>query len=211
MKKDLSNFREEYRLMALNEADMPADPLLLFNKWLEEAISGGVPEPNAMTLATVDSDCKPSARVVLLKEVSGGGFVFYTNYLSDKGRELEQNPNASLVFLWLETQRQVRINGRVVKVSAADSDAYFAIRPRNSQAGAVASPQSAVIQGREGVEARFEEVLKQDRAIDRPPHWGGYRLIPEVIEFWQGRESRLHDRLRYTEGPDGWMLERLAP
>ena len=197
--------------MALNEADVPADPLLLFHEWLEEAISGGVPEPNAMTLATVDSDCKPSARVVLLKEVSGGGFVFYTNYLSDKGKELAHNPNASLVFLWLETQRQVRINGRVEKVSAADSDAYFAIRPRSSQAGAVASPQSTVIPGREELEARFEEVLSQDGEIDRPPRWGGYRLMPEVIEFWQGRESRLHDRLRYRKLAKGWKLERLAP
>ncbi len=197
--------------MALNEADVPADPLLLFNKWLEEAIGGGVPEPNAMTLATVGRDGKPAARVVLLKEVSGGGFVFYTNYLSDKGRELEQNPNASLVFLWLEMQRQVRISGRVVKVNAEESDAYFAIRPRSSQAGAVASPQSTVIEGRDELEARFEEVLSQDGSIDRPPHWGGYRLMPDNVEFWQGRESRLHDRLRYGKLADGWKLERLAP
>ena len=211
MNKDLSHFREEYRLMALNEADVPADPLLLFNQWLEAAIGGSVPEPNAMTLATVGSDGKPAARVVLLKEVSGGGFVFYTNYLSDKGRELEQNPNASLVFLWLEMQRQVRISGRVEKVSVEESDAYFAIRPRNSQAGAMASAQSTVIEGRDELEARFEAVLKQDGRIDRPPHWGGYRLMPELLEFWQGRESRLHDRLRYRKLADGWKLERLAP
>jgi pyridoxamine 5'-phosphate oxidase len=211
MKKDLSDFRKEYRLMALNEADLPAAPLLLFNKWLEQAISGGLPEPNAMTLATVDSDCKPSARVVLLKEVSGGGFVFYTNYLSDKGRELAHNPNASLVFLWLEMQRQVRISGRVEKVSAEESDAYFGVRPRNSQAGAVASMQSTVIQGREELEARFEEVYNQEGDIRRPLHWGGYRLMPELIEFWQGRESRLHDRLRYRKLAEGWKLERLAP
>lgn len=211
MNKDLSHFREEYRLMALSEANVPSDPLLLFNRWLEEAIGGGVAEPNAMTLATVDGEGKPAARVVLLKEVSGGGFVFYTNYLSDKGRELAQNPNASLVFLWLEMQRQVRISGRVEKVSAEESDAYFAVRPRSSQAGAVASAQSTVIEGREELEARFEAVLKKDGHIDRPPHWGGYRLMPELLEFWQGRESRLHDRLRYRKLADGWKLERLAP
>lgn len=197
--------------MALSEANVPSDPLLLFNRWLEEAIGGGVAEPNAMTLATVDGEGKPAARVVLLKEVSGGGFVFYTNYLSDKGRELAQNPNASLVFLWLEMQRQVRISGRVEKVSAEESDAYFAVRPRSSQAGAVASAQSTVIEGREELEARFEAVLKKDGHIDRPPHWGGYRLMPELLEFWQGRESRLHDRLRYRKLADGWKLERLAP
>ncbi len=209
--KDLSSFRKEYVLSALNESDVPSDPLILFGDWLDEAIGRSLPEPNAMTLATACASGEPSARVVLLKEVSDGGFVFYTNYESAKGRELAANPRASLVFLWLELQRQVRINGRTEKVDEAVSDAYFAVRPRSSQAGAVVSAQSSTITGREVLEKQFEEVINTQGKIKRPPHWGGYRLMPDSIEFWQGRESRLHDRLLYTKQGSDWRIVRLAP
>lgn len=209
--KNLSSFRKEYVRSVLNESDVPADPLTLFNQWLDEAIAQQQPEPNAMTLATVKPGGRPAARVVLLKEVSEGGFVFYTNYESAKGQELEVNPHASLVFLWLGLQRQVRVNGWVKKVSPETSDAYFAVRPRNSQIGALVSPQSIVICGREELEQRFEEISRQASPVGRPPYWGGYRLIPDSIEFWQGRESRLHDRLLYTKQDEQWHMVRLAP
>ncbi len=209
--KDLSSFRKEYVLSALNESDVPSDPLILFGEWLDEAIRWSLPEPNAMTLATVGASGKPSARVVLLKEVSDGGFVFYTNYKSAKGRELAANPHASLVFLWLELQRQVRINGKVKKVDEAVSDAYFSVRPRNSKAGAVVSAQSSIIPGREVLEKQFKEVINTQEEIKRPAHWGGYRLMPDSIEFWQGRQSRLHDRLLYTMNNNTWRIVRLAP
>ncbi len=210
-KKDLSSFRKEYVRAALHESAVPADPLTLFSLWLDEAIAQQQPEPNAMTLATVNSDGRPAARVVLLKEVSDGGFVFYTNYESAKGRELEVNPYASLVFLWLGLQRQVRVSGRVKKVSPETSDAYFAVRPRSSQIGALVSPQSRIIEGRVELEKQFEKISRQQSEIRRPKNWGGYRLIPESIEFWQGRESRLHDRLMYAKQDDRWQLFRLAP
>lgn len=210
-KKDLSAFRKEYILSALKEEDVPQDPLVLFSQWLDTAIERGLPEPNAMTLATANADGHPAARVVLLKEVSEGGFVFYTNYESAKGRELAANPHAALVFLWLELQRQVRINGRVDKVSPEASDAYFAIRPRNSQIGALVSPQSRIITGREMLEKQFDELSRQSGEISRPASWGGYRLVPKSIEFWQGRENRLHDRLLYTRHGDNWKINRLAP
>lgn len=210
-KKDLSAFRKEYVLSALKEGDVPLDPLVLFSQWLDTAIERGLPEPNAMTLATANADGHPAARVVLLKEVSEGGFVFYTNYESAKGRELAANPHAALVFLWLELQRQVRINGRVDKVSPEASDAYFAIRPRNSQIGALVSPQSRIITGREMLEKQFDELSRQSGEISRPASWGGYRLVPKSIEFWQGRENRLHDRLLYTRHGDNWKINRLAP
>lgn len=209
--KDLSAFRKEYILSALNESDVPPDPLILFGEWLDEAIEQSLPEPNAMTLATVDVSGKPSARVVLLKEVSDGGFVFFTNYNSAKGIELAANPYATLVFLWLELQRQVRVSGKVEKVAQAVSDAYFAIRPRNSQAGAVVSAQSQIISGRGDLEKQFEKVIRQPGTIKRPSYWGGYRLMPGSLEFWQGRESRLHDRLLYTLKDNSWHIQRLAP
>ncbi len=211
IRKDLSDFRENYRMAALNESDVPRDPLLLFNDWLDQAIAAGLPEPNAMTLATIDLDAMPSARVVLLKEVSKSGFVFYTNYDSDKGIELSKNPNASLVFLWLELQRQVRVVGKVSKVDPETSDAYFAVRPRGSQIGAWVSPQSRPIPNREVLEREYEAMLKDDKPLKRPPHWGGYRLIPDRVEFWQGRESRLHDRLLFVKHKGGWKIHRLAP
>ena len=209
--KDLSNFRENYSLTALNEKDVPAEPLTLFNEWLDQAIAAGLPEPNAMTLATIDLEGFPAARVVLLKEISNSGFVFYTNYDSDKGIELSKNPNASLVFLWLEMQRQVRVVGQVSKVHPKTSDAYFALRPRGSQIGAWVSPQSRPIPNREVLEREYEAMLKQEKPLKRPPHWGGYRLMPERIEFWQGRENRLHDRILYVDFDGDWKISRLAP
>ena len=209
--KDLSNFRENYSLSALNESDVPAEPLNLFNEWLDQAIAAGLPEPNAMTLATIDLDGFPAARVVLLKEISNSGFVFYTNYDSDKGIELSKNPNASLVFLWLEMQRQVRVVGQVSKVHPKTSDAYFALRPRGSQIGAWISPQSRPIPNREVLEKEYEAMLEKDQPLKRPPHWGGYRLMPERVEFWQGRENRLHDRILYVDFDDNWKIFRLAP
>ncbi len=209
--KDLSNFRENYSLSALNESDVPAEPLNLFNEWLDQAIAAGLPEPNAMTLATIDLDGFPAARVVLLKEISNSGFVFYTNYDSDKGIELSKNPNASLVFLWLEMQRQVRVVGQVSKVHPKTSDAYFALRPRGSQIGAWISPQSRPIPNREVLEKEYEAMLEKDQPLKRPPHWGGYRLMPKRVEFWQGRENRLHDRILYVDFDGDWKISRLAP
>lgn len=209
--KDLSAFRESYSLSALSEDNVPADPIPLFNNWLEQAIAARLPEPNAMTLATIDLNGMPAARVVLLKEVSKSGFVFYTNYDSDKGVELSKNPNASLVFLWLEMQRQVRVVGKVSKVHPKTSDAYFALRPRGSQIGAWVSPQSRPIPNREVLEREYEAILKDDSPLKRPPHWGGYRLMPERVEFWQGRENRLHDRILYVKDDSEWKIFRLAP
>lgn len=213
MDKDLRSFREEYKLGSLDEGSLPADPLLLFSHWLDEAIEGGLPEPNAMTLATVRPDGRPAARVVLLKELDGGCFVFYTNYHSAKGQELLHRPDAALVFLWLGHQRQVRVNGRVEKMDAAISDAYFALRPPESQAGALVSAQSQVIAGREMLEKAYRGLLaiKDNIPFRRPEHWGGYALKPDTMEFWQGRESRLHDRILYTLDVGGWKISRLAP
>ncbi len=211
--KDLSFLRQEYAAFSLDEASAPGDPIHLFHQWLDQAIGAGLSEPNAMTLATVTPDSKAAARVVLLKEVERGGFVFYTNYLSAKGRQLAANPHASLVFLWLELHRQVRVSGKTVKVDAAASDQYFSLRPANSRLGAAASPQSQPVGSRRELEERFEELRSRFPRGDlpRPPNWGGYRLLPAEIEFWQGRESRLHDRLLYTREGESWQISRLAP
>ncbi len=198
---------------ALDESSVPDDPLLLFDQWLEDAITAGLPEPNAMTLATVSREGKASARVLLLKEVRNGQFVFYTNYQSRKGEELKANPGASLVFLWLSLQRQVRVTGIVSKIPESESDAYFAVRPKNSQIGAVISPQSKPVKNRKEIEDAFYKVFEETKQqeIKRPKHWGGYQLHPETIEFWQGRESRLHDRILYSCKGDKWTIQRLAP
>ena len=213
MKTSIADLRKSYERAALNESDSLADPRLQFEHWLNQAIEAEIPEPNAMTLATVSSDLRPSTRVVLIKGVDARGIVWYTNYNSRKGQELAGNPFAALQFHWVELERVVRIEGQVEKVSADESDAYFHSRPLDSRIGAWASPQSEPISGREVLVAAAAKYGAQFLLNPpRPPHWGGYRLVPERWEFWQGRKSRLHDRLRYTPAADGtWYRERLAP
>ncbi len=198
----------------LDEHNIDPNPVALFRHWFDEAIASGSKLPDAMTLATATKDGKPSARMVLLKQVNDAGFVFYTNYNSSKAEELKENPRASLVFYWSQLDRQVRVDGTVGRVSWQESDKYFSTRPRESQLGAVASPQSEVIESREVLDQRyadFEEMYRH-REVQRPSHWGGYRLKPERIEFWQSRPGRLHDRILYERQADGsWTIRRLAP
>ena len=209
----LADLRKNYSLGSLDIADADPNPFRQFDVWFKQAIDAQLPEPNTMTLATVDSRGRPSARIVLIKAVDERGFVFFTNYESRKGLELAQNPHASLLFYWIELERQVRIEGAVVKTSDAESDQYFASRPVGSRIGAWASEQSKVIESRAALEAREREFSAQyGDNPPRPPHWGGYRLIPDAIEFWQGRPSRLHDRLLYTRsGNADWTIARLSP
>ena len=198
----------------LDERDVDANPIRQFQIWFDEAVGRGLPLAEAMTLCTATTDGRPSARMVLLKGVAESGFVFYTNYRSRKARELDANPFAALVFYWEPLERQVRVEGRVTRISADESDKYFQTRPRESQFGAIASPQSEVIESREVLEQEFQELEEKysDRTIERPAHWGGYRLVPERIEFWKGRPGRLHDRLLYELQADGsWNRSRLAP
>nr|WP_277879942.1 pyridoxamine 5'-phosphate oxidase [Leptolyngbya sp. FACHB-36] len=213
MSTSIADLRLNYTLAQLNEADVNADPIQQFHVWFEQAVAAQLPEPNAMTLATATKAGIPSARIVLLKGVDEQGFAFYTNYESRKGAELAENPQAVLVFLWTLLQRQVRIEGRVEKVPDEETEAYFHSRPLTSQLGAWASDQSRVIPNREVLEQRFGSLKAQyqDQDVPRPPHWGGYRVIPHQIEFWQGRPSRLHDRLRYRLEGDRWRIDRLAP
>lgn len=198
----------------LDERNVDHNPIRLFQRWFDAAIASGSRLPDAMTLATASKDGMPSARMVLLKEVDDDGFVFYTNYNSQKARELDENPRAALVMYWVQLDRQVRVEGSVDRVSAAESDEYFSTRPRESQIGALASPQSEVIESREVLEERFRDLdqLYREREVDRPAHWGGYRLKPERIEFWQNRTGRLHDRIVYDRQSDeSWTIKRLAP
>ena len=211
--KSLSALRKDYSRAELDEAHAAANPLQQFERWLQQAVDAQVPEPNAMTVATVGDDGRPSTRVVLIKQFDARGIVWYTNYRSRKGRELDVHPYAALQFHWVELERVVRIEGRVEKVSAEESDAYFASRPLTSRIGAWASPQSEPIDGRAVLLKRAAEFgLRYGISPPRPPHWGGYRLIPDAWEFWQGRPSRLHDRLAYALQTDGrWKRQRLAP
>ena len=214
MEKTVADLRKDYTLQGLSETDIDPNPFIQFRKWFDQACSAKLPEPNAMTLATATPDGKPSARMVLLKDFDARGFVFFTNYNSQKGQELAENPQAALVFWWAELERQVRISGHVEKVSENESDKYFYSRPFNSRLGAWVSNQSEIIPSREILEQSMEELQKkyQNQDVKRPPHWGGLRVIPMEIEFWQGRPSRLHDRLRYTcTDNNTWKIERLSP
>lgn len=213
MTKDLWRLREDYVGAPLDPADCDPDPIAAFRAWFATAAAAGLPDVNAMTLATVDERGRPAARIVLLKEVDDRGFVFFTNYDSRKGRDLLAHPFAALVLFWEPLHRQVRIEGSVERVSAEESDAYFASRPRGSQLGAIASPQSQPIATRGLLEERVAALSMTlgDAPPPRPPHWGGYRVIPDMIELWQGQSSRLHDRVCYRRSADAWTRERLAP
>lgn len=214
MPSTIADIRKDYQLQSLQENDVETHPMRQFDKWWQDAIRSEIDEVNAMTLATASADGLPSARIMLLKGYDEQGFVFFTNYQSFKGKQLQENPRACLVFFWKELERQVRITGLIEKVSDEDSDAYFNSRPEGSRIGAWVSPQSQVIKNRTFLDERQQELINRFAAepVTRPPHWGGYRVKPITIEFWQGRSSRLHDRIQYTLREDGqWTIERLAP
>jgi pyridoxamine 5'-phosphate oxidase len=210
----IADLRRVYTLQGLQEADMKADPIAQFRLWFDQVLAAELIEPNAMTLSTAEPSGIPSARIVLLKGVDEHGFVFFTNYLSTKGRQLAENPRAALVFFWPELERQVRVAGDVSKTSRAESEAYFRSRPRENQIGAHVSRQGEVIESRVELEQRREELERfyEGKEVPLPENWGGFRLVPLSLEFWQGRPSRLHDRLRYVrQGKSGWKMERLCP
>lgn len=215
MAVDLTRLRTDYARAGLSEVDVDPSPTKQIDRWIDEAVAADHPEPNAMTLATVAADGTPSARVVLLRGHDARGLVFYTNYDSDKGRELAANARASVSFFWVLLERQLRVTGSAAKIPRAESEAYFASRPRDSQLGAWASAQSATIAGRDELEAKLAEVRARfdpAKEVPCPPNWGGYRLRPERVELWQGRPSRLHDRIVYVrEGDDAWTIRRLSP
>jgi pyridoxamine 5'-phosphate oxidase len=214
MNKHIAAIRKDYQMQHLLETDVADNPFEQFNRWWDDAIKSELEEVNAMTLATASATGMPSARIVLLKSASADGFVFFTNYNSQKGKELEENPFACMVFFWKELERQIRITGTIEKVSAAESDEYFNSRPVGSRIGAWASPQSSIIPSRETIETNIAQYEREfaGAEITRPPHWGGYIVKPRVIEFWQGRPNRLHDRIQYTKQLDeSWKFDRLAP
>jgi pyridoxamine 5'-phosphate oxidase len=210
---NIAEIRKDYKLRSLLEEDVDEDAIKQFDTWWNDAIKSNVEEPNAMTLATCTNSGKPSARIVLLKGFTKEGFIFFTNYKSKKGEQLEANSNAALVFFWKELERQVRIEGTAKKLSDKESDEYFILRPEQSRISAWSSPQSQVIKNRKVLEDNFSKYQQQfsDGAVVRPPHWGGYIINPATIEFWQGRRNRLHDRLLYTFADSKWKIERLAP
>jgi pyridoxamine 5'-phosphate oxidase len=209
----LADLRREYVRHGLSEAEADPDPICQFRRWFDQAAAAGVPDANAMVLATATPDGRPSARVVLLKGLDERGFTFFTNYRSRKGRELALNPHAAVTFFWPELERQVRAEGAVAPVTPEESDTYFASRPLDSQFGAWVSEQSEEVEGRAALERRLDELQRRFGGgnVPRPPHWGGYRLAAEAVEFWQGRPARLHDRLLYRRTATGWRLSRLAP
>jgi pyridoxamine 5'-phosphate oxidase len=213
LRVDVAQIRQDYRGEPLEEAKVASDPIAQFSAWFEDAVRGELPMVNAMTLATASLDLRPAARMVLLKGVDARGFVFFTDYESRKAQELAANPRAALLFYWIELEREVRIEGAVEKTSAAESDAYFASRPVESRLAAIASPQSAVIADRSMLDERYAQAEQRyGAAPPRPPNWGGYRVVPDAIEFWQGRPSRLHDRVLYTKNSAStWDIARLAP
>jgi pyridoxamine 5'-phosphate oxidase len=211
---DLASLRKEYSKAALDAKSVSQDPINQFSKWFEEAITAKVPEPNAMNLATVNENGRPASRIVLLKGIENYKLVFYTNYQSRKGKELDQNPACALTFFWPELERQVRIEGVVTRIDEKRSEKYFQSRPRASQVGAWASPQSSVISDRSILEERAKQIeakYKEEELLPKPNQWGGYEIDPLMIEFWQGRRSRLHDRILYTKDESGWKINRLAP
>jgi len=212
-KEYIQNLRQDYRSASLAESDVDQNPFIQFEKWFKEALDAQLFEPNVMTLATADLSGRPSARILLLKGFDENGFVFFTNYDSKKGKELAENPQAAMVFFWGDLERQVRIEGTITKVDAEESTAYFHSRPKGSQIGATASTQSSVIPNREVLEDRVTALTEEfsEKEVPRPANWGGYRLKPDLIEFWQGRSSRLHDRINYEAVDGSWIINRLAP
>ncbi len=213
MKDKVAGLREEYDKDTLDIKDLNADPVIQFEYWFDEAVQANVPEPHAFTISTVDTMGKPSGRIVLLRNATKDGFTFFTNYNSRKGQDMEANPHVCATFFWQQVQRQVRVEGTIEKLTAAESDEYFASRPRESQIGAWASNQSEVLESREALEERTSQITMQyeGQTVPRPPHWGGYRIKPTEIEFWQGRASRLHDRFLYILENENWKINRLNP